>query len=169
VKRIIPVLLAAVALGGCGTAAAPLAPKPVVPVSKHVRVVPKSVFIRRVNRICATADHRGDGIGAFPKITADVARNRRQIGGWFGRLHRIVRTERHRLGLQGQPAKGGARWLRAMSKLRAVEHHLDTIRASAWSGSADILVLDWNEAVASSKSANRRFRRFGAKRCAFFS
>jgi hypothetical protein len=55
-----------------------------------------------------------------------------------------------------------------MSKLQAVESHLDTIRASAWSGSVDMLVLSWRQAVKSSESSNRRFRRFGAKRCADF-
>jgi hypothetical protein len=136
----------------------------VLPRQAHIRVVSKATFVHRVNRICghlAQVD-----IGAAPTPTADVYRNRRVFGAWFGRAHRAVRHARGRLTRLGEPTRDRARWQRVMNKLRAIEAHIDTMRAAAWSGSVNILLLDARELKGSAKSIDRRFRRFGAERCA---
>jgi hypothetical protein len=163
VRRCLPVLLAAVALGGCGSAAAPPPPKPILPRQAHIRVVTKKTFVRRVNRICDDLDQLN--IGAAPAISSDVLVNRRNFGGWFGRVHRIVRRARQRFVELGQPTHDRARWERVVNKVRAEESHLDTMRAAAWSGSADMLLLSAHQLQSTSKSLDRRFRRFGAKHC----
>jgi hypothetical protein len=164
VRPSVPVLLAAVALVGCGSAAAPPAPKPILPRQAHIRVVPKSTFVHRVNRICGHLD-RVD-IGAAPTPTSDIYRNRRVFGTWFGRAHKAIRHARGRLTQLGEPSHDRARWQRVMNKLRAIESHVDTMRAAAWSGSMNMLVLSARELQSSAKSIDRRFRRFGAGRCA---
>ena len=58
------------------------------------------------------------------------------------------------------------RWQRVMSKVRAIENHLDTMHAAALSGSADMLILSAHELDTAARSVDRRFRLFGANRCA---
>jgi hypothetical protein len=162
VKRCLPVLLL-VALAGCGSAAVPPAPKPVVPEEAHIRVVPKRTFVRRVNRIC---DDVGKvNIGPVPTLTSDVYRNRRVFGAWFGRVHTAVRRARQRFVSLGTPARDHARWARVISKIRAEESHLDTLRAATWSGSLDMLLLSARELRQADRSLSRRLRRFGVTHC----
>ena len=167
-RRVFPVLLAALALGGCGTAATSAPPVGPLGVTaqkpRHVHVLPKKVFTRRANRICAELE-RTD-IGSPPAVTGDVGRNRQTFGAWFGHVHTVVRRARRHLVRLGRPSRDRARWTRVMSKLTAIESHLDTMRASAWSGSVDMLVLSARELKTSARSLDRRFRRFGATRCA---
>jgi hypothetical protein len=146
VTRFVPVLglLAAAALAGCGSAAteavAPAAPAAAKP--KHVRTLPKQAFVRRVNRICARYD-------VLDTTSA-------------GELRR-ARRELVRL---GQPSHDRARWLRVMSKLKAIEGHIDTMRAADRAGSRTMYTLSARELDGSKASATRRIRRFGATRCA---
>jgi len=167
VRRCLGVLFAAVALGGCGTAATPAppaAPPTAGPALRtHVRVLPKKVFARRVNRICKQLNVQR--IGNLPALTDDVATNRRIVGAWVGRYHRLFRLARRRMTRLGRPSRELARWRRAMNKLRAVENHVDELRASVWAGSGDMLELSRREIVSSAKSASRRFSRFGANAC----
>ena len=167
-RRCLGVLFAAVALGGCGTAATP-APPAATPVAavkhQHVRVLPKKVFARRVNRICKQLNAPMRRIGNLPALTDDVATNRRIVGAWVGHYHRLFRLARRRMTRLGRPSRELARWRRAMNKLRAVESHVDELRASVWAGSGDMLELSRREIVSSAKSASRRFSRFGAKAC----
>ena len=141
-----------------------MAAPPPAPKAKAVRIVSKAKFVRRVNAICARLEH--GGIGNVPTITSDVGRNRVVFGAWFGRAHREVRHARRDMVRLGVPSRDRARWTRVMSKLRAIEGHLDTMRASSWAGSVNMLRLSARELVAAGKSADRRFRLFGAKRCA---
>jgi hypothetical protein len=164
VRRCLPVLLTAVALGGCGSAAAPPPPTPVLPRQAHIRVVTKTTFVHRVNRICDDMD--AIDIGTPPSISTDVVANRRSFGAWYGRLHKVIRRYRQRFVELGQPTRDRARWERVITKIRAAESHLDTMRAAAWSGSVDMFVLSAHQLVHTGKSLDRRLRRFGAKRCA---
>jgi len=157
------VLLSAVVLGGCGSAAAPPPPKPILPRQAHIRVVTKKTFVRRVNRICDDLDSMD--IGRPPTITSDVLANRRSFGAWYGHIHKVIRRYRQRFTELGQPTRDRARWERVITKIRAAENHLDTMRAAAWSGSVDMFVLSAHELMHTGKSLDRRLRRFGAKRC----
>jgi hypothetical protein len=171
VTRLLPALtliLAAVAIAGCGSSssddvATAAAPAPAAK-AEHVRTLPKKVFVRRVNAICKGLEKVD--IGGFPAITADVSSNRLAIGAWFGRAHKAVRSARRRLVHLGRPRRDRARWVRVMSKMKAIEGHMDTLRAASWSGSVAMLRLSARELLASAKSVDRRFRRFGARRCA---
>jgi len=49
--------------------------------------------------------------------------------------------------------------------VHAMAGHMDTMRAAAWSGSAQMLVLSMRQMDATVASANRRFARFGARDC----
>jgi hypothetical protein len=171
VNRLTPLLLlllAAVA-AGCGSAneaaaptAAATAAAPVKP--EHVRTLPKRTFVRRANAICARL--APGGVGARTAMSPGVRRHRGALAAWAGRMHAAMRGVRRRLVHLGEPSRDRAGWRRAMSKLRAVEGHLDTLRASAWSGDATMLSLSARQLDASGTSADRRFRRFGATRCA---
>jgi hypothetical protein len=151
-----------VGLAGCGSAAPP-PPKPILPRQAHIRVVTKKTFVRRVNRICDDLD--SISIGRPPAISSDVLANRRTFGAWYGRVHTVIRRARQRFVELGQPTRDRARWERVISKVRAAESHLDTMRAAAWSGSADMFVLSARELASTGKSLDRRLRRFGATHC----
>jgi len=134
---ILPCLLVA----GCGAAEAPAplpAPQPVAK-PKHVRTLPKQTFVRRVDRIC-------NGLGPVAGRPA-------------------VRRLRLRLLHLGRPSRDRARWTRVMSKLRALENHLDTMQAARRSGSSSILALSSRNILAARQSVDRRLRRFGANAC----
>ena len=165
---VLMLLLASVALAGCGSSKPTVAPPAVAAAApvEHTpaRVLRKRTFLRRVNRICARTD--GSGIGQVPAVTTSVAHNRVIFGAYFGRVHRVIRRVRRRLVRVGVPKRDRARWTRAMSKLLAAERHLDTMRAAAWSGSVPMLRLSARELQRTAKSAERRFRLFGATRCA---
>jgi hypothetical protein len=169
VTRLLPLLLVAIAVGGCGSSSldavtpAPAGSAVAAAKPKHVRTLPKKVFLRRVNAICRRLEKVD--VGAVPTITGDVGRNRRVFGAWFGRVHKVVRSTRRRLVRLGRPSRDRARWRRVMTKLRAIEDHIDTMRASTWAGSVNMLLLSARELESSDKSADRRLRRFGAKRC----
>jgi hypothetical protein len=170
VTRLLPLLIAiaAVAVAGCGSSAtsavAPAAPAAAAATPKKVRTLPKKVFVRRANRICRRLEKMD--VGALPAISSDVARNRRVVGAWFGRVHAQLRRGRRQLVRLGQPSRDRARWRRAMAKITAVEQHVDTMRAAAWSGSVTMLRLSARELLRSNESANRRLKRFGADDCA---
>jgi hypothetical protein len=116
------------------------APQPVTNAKpQHVRTLPKKTFVRRVNRIC----------GALGPV-AD---------------RKAVRRLRLRLVHLGGPARDRTRWIRVMSKLRAVENHLDTMQAAAGSGSPSMLALSTRNMRAARQSVDRRLRRFGAHAC----
>jgi hypothetical protein len=157
-----------VALPGCAGDDA-VAPPPAAAAAtakpEPVKVVAKQRFVRRVNRICARIETPVRAIGAPPALGGDVARNRRVVGEWFGRFHGVMRTARRRMARLGAPSRDRARWVRAYSKFHAVERHLDTMRAAAWSGSVDMLLLSARQLQRSAESADRRMRRFGATGC----
>jgi hypothetical protein len=66
----------------------------------------------------------------------------------------------------GEPSRDGGRWVRVMSKLQAVERHLDETRAALWARSGPMVMLAARQADAANASLNRRLRRFGMRRCA---
>lgn len=166
--RLLPLLLVATCVAGCGSsdAVTPAAPAAAAAAAapKHVRTLPKKVFVRRANRICRRLENVD--VGSFPAMTSDVTRNRRAIGSWFSRVHSEMRRARRQLVRLGQPSRDRARWRRAMAKITAIEHHMDTMRAAAWSGSVNMYVLSGRELIRSSASADRRLKRFGATACA---
>jgi hypothetical protein len=167
VSRVAPLVLVALFVAGCGGSKPVAAPLPAAPKAKHVRIVAKKKFVRRVNGICASMERPvGAILASMPTATSDVGRNRRVFGDWFGRAHRVFRHARRRMVRLGLPSRDRQRWDRVMSKWQAVEGHLDTMRAAAWAGSVPMLRLDARELMASGDSLDRRFRRFGAKRCA---
>ena len=169
--RLLPALslLVAVALAGCGAssdAVTPAPPAAAATVKPHkVRIVPKRAFIKRVDKICA--GFRAQAlVDSLPAISSDVGHNRAVFGTWFRRARHEVRRMRVRLKHVGQPSRSRARWTRAMAKLHAIERHLDTMGAAASAGSVTMLRLSAHEIDRSTTSAVRRFRLFGAKRCA---
>jgi hypothetical protein len=168
-RRLAPLLLLlAVALAGCA-GDDPVAPPPAAAAAvkpKPVEIVPKQRFVRSVNAICRRMETPVRTIGAPPTMSADVAQNRRVVGDWFGRFHRVMRTARRRMARLGTPSHDRARWRRAYAKFHAVERHIDTMRAAAWSGSVDMLLLSVRQLGRSAESADRRLRRFGARDCA---
>jgi hypothetical protein len=129
-----------------------------------VRGLPRRTFLRRANAICARM--APGGVAARTAIGSGIRRHRGALAAWSGRAHSVMRRVRRSLVHLGEPSRGRTDWRRAMSKLRAVEGHLDTLRASAWSGDATMLRLSARQLDASSTSADRRLRRFGATRCA---
>ena len=154
-RRLLP-LLALLALGaaGCGGAVTPSTPSATAAASPpvhHVRTLPKRTFVRRANAICARYGHR---IGS---ASHDRAR--------LTRAHRVARTMRRQLARLGQPSHDRARWVRVMSKLQAVERHLDETRAALWSHSTPMVTLAARQADAASASLNRRARKFGMRAC----
>ena len=165
--RLLPLLLAALLVAGCGSSATdavtPAAPAVAAAKPKKVRTLPKKVFVHRVDSICRGVDMAV--VYDMPTVTGDVARNRRVFGAYFGRTHSEVRRLRRKLVRLGQPSRDRARWRRALAKVKAMESHIDTLRAAAWSGSVNMLVLSARELRHTSASATRRFERFGAKRC----
>ena len=137
--------------------------KPVVPRESHIRVVANTKFIQRVNRICRRLGHVK--VSDPPAMTDNVLANRRAVGAWFGEVHGALRHARHRLVGLGQPSKNRAGWQGVINKLRAMEAHIDTMRAAAWVGNVQLLRLDARELKRSNKSVDRRLRRFGVKHC----
>jgi hypothetical protein len=169
VTRLLPLLslLAAVALTGCGASSDAVAPAPPAAAAakpRKVRIVPKRTFVKRVDKICAGFNGQ-ELADSLPTVSSDVARNRAVFGRWFRHARHEVRRMRVRLKHVGQPSRSRARWTRAMAKLHAIERHLDTMGAAASAGSVHMLVLSAHEIERSGKSADRRFRLFGAKRC----
>jgi hypothetical protein len=165
VSRFAPLVLVALVVAGCGASKPVVAPLPAPPKAKPVRIVAKTKFVRRVNAICARLDGPKGAVGDVPTMTSDVIHNRVVFGAYIGRAHRVIRTARREMVRLGQPSRDRARWARAMSKLTAIENHLDVLRAAVWAGSVDMVVLSARELKGSAKSADRRFRRFGAGRC----
>jgi len=165
VSRFAPLVLVAVIVAGCGSSAPAPVAAPLAPKAKPVRIVAKKKFVHRVNAICARLDGPQGAIGDVPTMTSDIGQNRAVFGAYIGRAHRVIRTTRREMVRLGQPSRERARWARAMSKLQAIESHLDTLRAAVWAGSVNMVVLSARELEKSAHSADRRFRRFGATRC----
>jgi len=138
--------------------------QPLVPPERHIRVVPKPTFVARVDRVCRDLDTVD--IGGAPAVDGAAYRNRRALGPWFDHAHAVVRRVRQRFYTLGHPATDNMRWERVLSKIRAEESHLDTVRAAAWSGSATMFMLSLSELKQTDVSLGRRLRRFGVTRCA---
>jgi len=115
--------------------------------------------------LTGTDDVWGNGVGTNLETGCvdalfTVQREWDMFGAWFGRVHRIVRRARQRFVELGRPTRDGERWERVINKVRAEESHLDTMRAAAWSGSSDMLMLSARQLQSTSKSLDRRFRRY---------
>jgi hypothetical protein len=158
-----PILLfCALAAGGCGGATTPSAPSATASTSaprRHVRTLPKKVFVRRANTICSRFNRRADATGLDLRDIDTLASS-------VGRVHRLARTMRRQLARLGRPSRDQARWVRVMSKLQAVERHLDETRAALWSRSRPMTVLAARQTIAATESLQRRLRLFGMRRCA---
>ena len=153
-RRLSPLLaVLALATVGCGDGATPTPGGPAVAATPthHVRTLPKRTFVRRANAICRR--YRPAGLDASD--TAGLAR-----------AHRRARDMRRELARLGRPARDQARWIRVMSKLEAVERHLDETRAALWSHSGPMMALAARQANAADASLTRRLRRFGMPGCA---
>ena len=177
-RLLLPMLLAALPLAGCGGSAAPaqVAAPAAVSVrqlpSRPAPVVAKKKLIKRAERYCRRLNKRARSWAKVPRFDPSNPIVSVQNANAYARrvVVQLRRAYRHFHAL-GVPPRGKARrrWIGLLSQFRASIDHLDEIQAGA-----EVLDISYareslRQLVKSSRAYTRRGRKLGLHACVSYS